>query len=123
MARITAIGGVFFYSPDPKALSDGYREKLGLDIQDWGGAMIRAEDTPLQFGVWSPFKTSSDYFKPSKREFMVNFAVDDLDAYVAGLEAKGLEIQGRQDMEGMGKFAWVLDPDGTKVEFWEPEKE
>jgi catechol 2,3-dioxygenase-like lactoylglutathione lyase family enzyme len=122
MARITAFGGVFFHSPDPKALAAWYRDKLGLSIEDWGGAMIDAQGNGPPFGVWTPFKKDTDYFKPSSREFMINFAVDDLDAFVAGLEAKGIEVNGRQQMEGMGKFAWVLDPDGTKIELWEPER-
>jgi catechol 2,3-dioxygenase-like lactoylglutathione lyase family enzyme len=122
MARITAFGGVFFRSPDPKALSAWYRDKLGLSIEDWGGAMIAADGSGPPYGVWTPFSKDTDYFKPSTREFMINFAVDDLDGFLAGLEAKGIDVQGRQQMDGMGKFAWILDPDGTKIEFWEPER-
>lgn len=122
MARITAFGGVFFLSPDPKALAAWYRDKLGLSMEDWGGALIRAEGNGPPYGVWTPFKKDTDYFKPSSREFMINFAVDDLDGFIAGLEAKGVEVKGRQQMDGMGKFAWILDPDGTKIEFWEPER-
>ena len=121
MARITAQGGVFVRSPDPQALAAWYRDTLGLSIEDWGGAMITAEGKGPPHGVWAPFKTTTDYFDPSSREFMINFAVDDLDAFVANLQAKGVDVQGRQQMDGMGKFAWVLDPDGTKVELWEPE--
>ena len=123
MARITAFGGVFFRSPDPAALGAWYRDVLGLKIEDWGGAMIQAEGAGPGYGVWSPFKEGSDQFKPSSREFMINFAVDDLDVFLAGLEAKGIAVNGRQQMDGMGKFAWILDPDGTKIELWEPERE
>ncbi|HEY1614369.1 MAG TPA: VOC family protein [Rhizomicrobium sp.] len=123
MARITAFGGVFFRSPNPQALTAWYRDMLGFTIEDWGGAMIRAEGDGPPLGVWAPFKTETDHFNPSTREFMINFAVDDLDAFLAGLEAKGVEVNGRQQMDGMGKFAWILDPDGTKIEFWQPEKE
>ncbi len=123
MARITAIGGVFFRSADPKALSAWYRDTLGLNIEDWGGAMIRGNGAAPAFGVWAPFNKDTDHFKPSSREFMINFAVDDLDAFLAGLEAKGIDVQGRQQMDGMGKFAWILDPDGTKVELWQAEPE
>jgi catechol 2,3-dioxygenase-like lactoylglutathione lyase family enzyme len=123
MARITAIGGIFFHSADPKALAAWYRDTLGLSVEDWGGAMIQADGAGPSFGVWTPFKKDTDYFKPSSREFMINFAVDDLDAFLAGLEAKGIEVNGRQQMDGMGKFAWILDPDGTKIELWQPEKE
>jgi len=123
MARITAIGGVFFHSADPQALAAWYRDKLGLNIEDWGGAMIGTEGNRPPHGVWAPFNKDTGYFKPSSREFMINFAVDDLDSFLAGLEAKGVEVQGRQEMEGMGKFAWILDPDGTKIELWEPEQQ
>ena len=123
MARITAFGGVFFHSANPEALGAWYRDTLGLSIEDWGGAMIRAEGAGPPFGVWTPFNKDTGYFKPSSREFMINFAVDDLDGFLAGLEAKGVEINGRQQMDGMGKFAWILDPDGTKIELWQPEQE
>ncbi|HKD48040.1 MAG TPA: VOC family protein [Rhizomicrobium sp.] len=119
MARITGLGGVFFYSADPKALGAWYRDKLGLNIEDWGGAVIRAEGAGPPHGVWAPFEKDTGYFSPSSREFMVNFAVDDLDGFLAALEAKGVEVKGRQ-ADRVGKFAWILDPDGTKIEFWQP---
>ena len=72
--------------------------------------------------VWSPFPTSSGYMAPSKREFMINFAVDDLDAILAGLASKGVTILKRDDKDPNGKFAWILDPDGTKAELWQPIK-
>ena len=122
MARITAFGGVFFRSADPQALAAWYREKLGLNIEDWGGAMIQSEGAGPGYGVWAPFDKTSGRFDPSSREFMINFAVDDLDDFLAGLEAKGVEVNERQQLDGMGKFAWILDPDGTKIELWEPEQ-
>ncbi len=120
MARITGFGGVFFKSPNPEALSAWYRDNLGLTIEDWGGAMIRAEGAGPGYGVWSPFSNDTEHFKPSSREFMINFAVDDLDSFLTGLEAKGITVNGRQQLDGMGKFAWILDPDGTKIELWQP---
>jgi len=120
MARVTAIGGVFFRSPDPKALAAWYRDMLGMKVEDWGGAMIMAEGAGPPCGVWAPFNKNTDRFEPSSREFMINFAVDDLDAFITGLQAKGIEVHDRQQLDGMGKFAWILDPDGTKIEFWEP---
>jgi catechol 2,3-dioxygenase-like lactoylglutathione lyase family enzyme len=122
MARITAFGGVFFHSPNPQALSDWYRDTLGLKIEDWGGAIIRSEGGGPAYGVWAPFNKDTGHFNPSQREFMINFAVDDLDAFLADLETKGIEVHDRQEMEGMGKFAWILDPDGTKIELWEAPK-
>jgi catechol 2,3-dioxygenase-like lactoylglutathione lyase family enzyme len=120
MARITGIGGVFFHSPDPKALAAWYRDKLGLKVEDWGGSIIHPQGAGPAYQVWSPFDKATGHFKPSSREFMINFAVDDLDAFAAELAAKGVEVQGRQEMEGMGKFAFVLDPEGTKIELWQP---
>ena len=122
MARITGIGGVFFRSPDPKKLASWYRDMLGLSVEDWGGAIIKNDSVAVPQSVWSPFKADTDYFKPSTRDFMINFAVDDLDGFLSGLEKKGVPIQGRQQMDGMGSFAWIVDPDGTKIEFWQPEK-
>jgi predicted enzyme related to lactoylglutathione lyase len=120
MARITGFGGVFFRSADPQTLTAWYRDVLGLSVEDWGGAIIRAEGAGPGYGVWTPFKKDTDHFAPSTREFMINFAVDDLDAFLAGIEAKGVAVNGRQQLDGMGKFAWILDPDGTKIELWEP---
>ncbi|GAA0548823.1 putative enzyme related to lactoylglutathione lyase [Rhizomicrobium palustre] len=123
MARITGIGGVFFKSPDPGKLSAWYREVLGLDVQSWGGAMV-SYDAAVHPGyvVWSPFKADTSHMQPSTREFMLNFAVEDLDGMVAAIEAKGVSLLGRMDEEH-GRFAWILDPDGTKIELWEPAKE
>jgi predicted enzyme related to lactoylglutathione lyase len=119
MARITALGGVFVHSADPKALSEWYRDKLGLKLEDWGGAMIRWEsDGPP--GVWAAFDKGTGHFNPSSRDFMINFAVDDLDGFLAALEAKGVAVIDRQKLDGVGKFAWIMDPDGTKIEFWQP---
>lgn len=122
MARITGVGGIFFKSPDPKKLSAWYRDVLGLEVQEWGGGMLRC-DTPGHppFVVWSPFAADTKYFEPSPREFMVNYAVDDLDAMLAGVEAKGVAVLGRGEEE-YGRFAWILDPDGTKIELWENKK-
>lgn len=120
MAKITGVGGVFFKSPDPKKLADWYRDVLGLEIQPYGAAMLSTEAPGHPpFVIWSPFAADTKYFEPSTRELMVNFAVDDLDGFLAGLEAKGVAVLGRQD-EDYGRFAWILDPDGTKVELWQP---
>ena len=120
MARVTGFGGIFFKSPDPKALSAWYRDVLGIEPSEYGGAMLRY-DAPghPEFVVWNPFAADTQYFEPSKREFMVNFAVDDIDAMVAAIEAKGVTVLGRQD-ENYGRFAWIMDPEGNKIELWEP---
>lgn len=121
--HVTGFGGIFIKSDNPKALSDWYRDVLGLKIEAWGGAKL-AYDAPGHppVVVWSPFPASSDYMAPSKREFMINFAVDDLDAILARLASQGVAVIRRDDTDPTGKFAWILDPDGTKVELWQPIK-
>jgi len=121
--HITGVGGVFIKSDNPKALADWYRDVLGLKIEAWGGAAL-AYDAPGHPPVlaWSPFPASTGYMAPSKREFMINFAVDDLDAILARLASKGVAVLKRDDKDPNGKFAWILDPDGTKVELWQPIK-
>jgi catechol 2,3-dioxygenase-like lactoylglutathione lyase family enzyme len=123
VGHVTGIGGVFIKSDNPKALSAWYRDVLGVKIEAWGGAKL-AYDAPGHppVLVWSPFPAASDYMTPSKREFMINFAVDDLDALLARLESKGVTILRRDDTDPNGKFAWILDPDGTKLELWQPIK-
>jgi catechol 2,3-dioxygenase-like lactoylglutathione lyase family enzyme len=119
--HVTGVGGVFIKSKNPKALSDWYRDVLGLEIKSWGGATL-PYDAPGHPPVvaWSPFPQDSHYMAPSTREFMINFAVDDMDAMIARLTAKGVPILRRDDKDPNGRFAWILDPDGTKVELWQP---
>jgi predicted enzyme related to lactoylglutathione lyase len=121
VGHVTGIGGVFVKSKDPKALSAWYRDVLGLKIESWGGAMM-ASDAPGHPRVvtWSPFSQHSDYMAPSTRELMIDFAVDDMDAIVARLTSKGVPILRRDDSDPHGRFAWILDPDGTKIELWQP---
>ena len=120
--RITGIGGIFFKSKDPKALAAWYRDVLGLKIEDWGGALLRY-DAPQHppVAVWSAFPATTNYMAPSTREFMLDFAVDDLDAVLARLAAKGVPVL-KRNADPTGKFAWILDPDGTKIELWQPKK-
>jgi predicted enzyme related to lactoylglutathione lyase len=121
--RITGLGGVFIKSKDPKALSAWYRDVLGIHMEPWGGAMLRydAPDHPPMV-VFNHFAADTTYFEPSKREVMLNFGVDDLDAFIAKLKAKGVEILKRDDTDPSGHFAWIVDPDGTKIELWQPGK-
>jgi predicted enzyme related to lactoylglutathione lyase len=120
VGRITGLGGVFFRSKDPKALAVWYRDVLGLTLEPWGGATLRY-DAPGHppVVVWSPFPESTKYMAPSTREFMIDFAVDDLDAILHKLEAKGVAVIKRQS-DPTGSFAWIVDPDGTKIELWQP---
>ena len=121
VGRITGVGGVFFRSKDPKALAAWYRDVLGVTLEPWGGAMLRY-DAPGHppFVVWSPFPQSTNYLAPSTREFMIDFAVDDLDAFLGKLKAKGVAVIKRDDSDPNGSFAWIMDPDGTKIELWQP---
>ena len=119
--HVTGVGGVFVKSKDPKALAQWYRDVLGLDVKPWGGAALPfdAPGHPPKVS-WTAFPTSSDYMLPSTREFMINFAVDDMDAIIARLTAKGVPILKRDDDDAFGRFAWIQDPDGTKIELWQP---
>ena len=121
--HITGVGGVFVKSKDPKALAQWYREVLGLNVASWGGAAlpVDAPGHPPKVS-WTAFADTSDYMAPSKREFMINFAVDDMDAILARVTAKGVPILKRDDGDAFGRFAWIQDPDGTKIELWQPKK-
>lgn len=123
MKRVTGIGGIFFKARDPKALCAWYREHLGLNVEEWGGAAFRwADGNPTGAGttIWSPFKDDTTYFAPSEAPFMVNFRVDDLHALLAALRAEGCDVQDKVEESDYGKFGWVLDPEGNKLELWEP---
>ena len=118
--HVTGLGGVFVASKDPKALAAWYRDVLGIRLEPWGGAILSydAEGHP-PMALWNAMPRDSEEIRPSHREFMINFAVDDLDAFVKRLEGKGVKILKRQQDE-TGKFASILDPDGTKIELWQP---
>jgi catechol 2,3-dioxygenase-like lactoylglutathione lyase family enzyme len=117
MARVLGIGGVFFKARDCAAVRDWYQRVLGLEIEDWGGVAF----PPLPHGVtvWSPFDGDTKYFDPSIQPFMVNFLVDDLDGMLARAAGQGVEPLGRDDSDPNGRFAWLLDPAGVKIELWQ----
>jgi catechol 2,3-dioxygenase-like lactoylglutathione lyase family enzyme len=124
MARVTGIGGVFFKSSkDEKALARWYVERLGLTLEPWGGVVLRwPEDKAPDRGltVWNVAERDTKWFAPSQASFMINYRVDDLDALLADLRAHGVEIVKGPESHENGKFAWVLDPDGNKLELWQP---
>ena len=124
MKRVTGIGGVFFKSADPKRLAEWYRVHLGLNVEEWGGVAFQwaGPDNPAGAGttMWNPFKQDSDYFAPSQASFMINYRVDDLRALLAALRAEGCRVEDKVDESEYGKFGWVLDPDGNKLELWQP---
>jgi len=123
MKRVTGIGGVFFKSKDPKALGEWYRTHLGMKVEEWGGVAFSWSDDPSEgrgTTVWSPFKQDTNYFEPSTASFMVNFRVADLHGLLAALRAEGCAVQDKVDESEFGKFGYVMDPDGNKLELWEP---
>jgi predicted enzyme related to lactoylglutathione lyase len=124
MAKVTGIGGVFFKSTgDSAALAAWYRKHLGMTVEDFGGAILRWPDDKAGDGgltVWHVAKKDSKWFSPSTSSFMINYRVDDLDGLLEQLRAGGVEIVQGPDADENGKFAWIMDPDGNKVELWEP---
>ncbi len=124
MKRVTGIGGIFFKAHDAPALRAWYQRHLGIDVQAWGGTAFTwtdAEGRPAGgMTVWSIGKDSSDQFAPSTAPFMVNYRVEDLAALVAALKAEGCNVLDKTEDGEYGKFAWVIDPEGNKVELWQP---
>lgn len=122
MKRVTGIGGIFFKSPDPKRLAAWYRDYLGLDVSDWGGAVFPwgGPDSALGMTIWSVFAQDSKKMNPGSASFMVNFRVDDLDALLLALRAEGCNVLDETESSEFGKFGWVIDPDNNKIELWEP---
>ena len=124
MARVTGIGGVFLKCKgDSAALAAWYRKHLGMPLETWGGAVLRwPDDTADDKGltVWSLADQDSQWFSPSDSAFMINYRVDDLDALLAQLRAEGVDVVAGLESHENGKFAWIMDPDGNKVELWEP---
>ena len=117
MARITGLGGIFYEVEDPARTQAWYRDNLGVG-GEWGAMFPFKADDPKGFTLLSPFKASTDYMAPSEERFMINLRVDNLDGMIADLAGKGIEVLGRQD-EDYGRFAWILDCDGVKVELWQ----
>ncbi len=122
MRRVTGIGGIFFKANDPKALGAWYRDHLGLDVTDWGGAVFQwgGEGSAPGMTIWSPFAADTDYMAPSTASFMVNFRVADLEALLAALRAEGCNVVDKTETSEHGRFGWVIDPEGNKVELWQP---
>ena len=125
MKRVTGIGGIFFNAKDPAVLRDWYRTHLGVDVQAWGGAAFAWTDDAGQptggSTIWSiGAAEGGDGFGPNKAPFMVNFRVADLDALLAALREEGCNVLDKTEVSEQGKFGWVIDPEGNKVELWEP---
>lgn len=124
MARVVGIGGIFIKARNPAALRDWYRKHLGMPVEDWGGMAFpwSNPDGPGTSGmtVWSTFEEDSPYFAPSQARFMVNYIVPDLSAVLAALREEGCEVDSKVEESEFGRFGWVMDPEGNRVELWEP---
>jgi predicted enzyme related to lactoylglutathione lyase len=124
MKRVTGIGGIFFKAKDPGALSAWYKKHLGIDVQDWGGAAFSWADDAgnpvLGTTIWSVSAADGDYFAPSTAPFMINYRVADLAELLKALREEGCNVLDKIDDSEFGKFGWVIDPEGNKVELWQP---
>jgi len=122
--KVTGIGGVFFKARDPQALAAWYREHLGFDVpEQWAGAQFfwnRRDQEGVGYTIWSPFAADTAYLEPSTKDFMLNLRVDDLEAMLEHLRARGLQVLDRREDGDYGKFGYVLDPEGTLLELWQP---
>lgn len=124
MTRVTGIGGIFIKARDPDALRAWYQKHLGVPLDSWGGAAFTwvTPENPGGVGttVWSISPMNSDYFAPSGSTYMVNYRVRDVHALIALLREEGCDVVGKVDESEFGKFGWVVDPEGNKIELWEP---
>lgn len=124
MAKVTGIGGVFFKAKnDSKALGAWYEKNLGISLEDFGGAILKwtddhAEDKGVT--VWSLASPDSEWFSPSASSFMINYRVDDMTSMLEQLRRNDVQILKGPEFHENGAFAWIMDPDGNKIELWEP---
>jgi predicted enzyme related to lactoylglutathione lyase len=124
MKRVTGIGGIFFMAKDAPALAVWYKRHLGIDVQEWGGAAfdwVDADGKPTGgTTAWAVFPEKADQFAPGKAPFMVNYRVADLHALITALKEEGCNVLEKIDDSDYGKFGWVIDPEGNKIELWQP---
>lgn len=122
--KVLGVGGVFFRSPDPGKLAMWYQLALGLTTEAWGtthGTSFAPEAMPNNaFTVWSTFAADTEYFGDSRQSYMINLVVDDLDAALANVKAAGGKVIPEKEEHDFGRFGWIVDPDGNRVELWEP---
>jgi predicted enzyme related to lactoylglutathione lyase len=120
MAKVVGLGGIFFKSRDPVALAAWYAQHLGFEVEEWGGARFQDGEARAGYAVWAPFPADTTYFGPGKRGYMVNFRVDDLAGLLEQLRAAGVEVDERVEQSEYGRFGWITDPEGTRIELWQP---
>jgi predicted enzyme related to lactoylglutathione lyase len=124
MEKGLGIGGVFFKARDKKALAAWYRDHLGVPVDEsWGGVVFPNPENEPEASAqthWSPFDADTTYFAPSTAPFMLNFRVRDLDTMIAQLRAAGCDVDDKREESEFGRFGWVMDPEGNRVELWQP---
>ncbi|WP_126176848.1 VOC family protein [Tsuneonella rigui] len=123
MAKVLGVGGIFFKSADPQATREWYNQVLGIEFEGWGGTVFLPETAAAHPGagtVFSPFDAANDYFAPSEEQFMINLMVDDLESMLVRCAGHGVEPILHMPNEANGHFAHIMDPDGRKIELWEP---
>jgi catechol 2,3-dioxygenase-like lactoylglutathione lyase family enzyme len=119
--RVTGIGGIFFKAKDPKELTDWYRRHLGVPADEAGLWMFRwAADGAPGVTVWSAFPADTEYLGPEAARFMINYRVDDIDAVLEALRQEGVWIDEKREDSEYGRFAWIADPEGNRIELWQP---
>ena len=121
--KVTGIGGIFFFSDDPKETRDWYSKNLGFDVTEWGSTFeSRNLNNPDEINQlqWSPFQSGSSYFSPSKKEFMINYRVQNIEGLVKNLKENNVTVLDEIEESDYGKFVHILDSDGNKIELWEP---
>lgn len=121
--KVTGIGGVFFFSDNPKETREWYAKNLGFDVNDWGSTFeSRDINSPEEINSlqWSPFKKGDEYFSPSKKDFMINYRVQNIEGLVDQLKENGVTILDAIETYDYGKFVHIMDADGNKIELWEP---
>ena len=121
--KVTGIGGIFFFAENPKETREWYAKNLGFDVNDWGSTFeSRNVDKPEEVTSlqWSPFKKGDDYFSPSKKDFMINYRVQNIEGLVNQLKENGVTVLDEIATYDYGKFVHIMDAEGNKVELWEP---
>ena len=119
--RVTGLGGIFFKTRNPDMIKEWYRDRLGLNTDQYGCTFWWKDDSGKScFTQWSPFKEDTTYFNPSEKSFMMNFRVENLVELLDTLKKEGVTIIGEIEEYDYGKFGWIMDPEGNKIELWEP---
>ncbi|PCJ64903.1 MAG: glyoxalase [Bacteroidetes bacterium] len=122
--KVTGIGGIFFFSDNPKETNEWYAKNLGLEINDWGSSSFESRNINRPDEInslqWKPFKKGDEYFSPSKKEFMINYQVQNIEGLVSKLKENGVTILDNIETYDYGKFVHILDSEGNKIELWEP---